>query len=126
MHLGKVRPDYQRRVVRENCYLASASLCSAPTELDFDPLLSRFELRSFPQPDRSDVGMIGMLITGSDVPRRNGTKRKFLNDFSRARMRVRARRGGFRVSNSGIASRANKAGKALARLRYSPQHNRFV
>ena len=49
----------------------------------------------------SDVGIIGMITASArdrwTYRRRNGTKRKFFNDFSRARMRVRARRGGFRV-----------------------------
>src|SRR5215472_3612613 len=44
-----------------------ASLCSAPVELGFDPLLSRFE-------PCSSIN--------------HGTWRKFFNDFSRACMRV--------------------------------------
>jgi len=49
----------------------------------------------------SDVGVIGMITASArhrwTYRRRNGTKRKFFNDFSRARARVRARRGGFGV-----------------------------
>jgi hypothetical protein len=55
----------------------------------------------------SDVGMIGM-ITASARHRwtraRNGTKPKFFNDFSRACMRVHARRAAFRVSRLIVAS----------------------
>jgi hypothetical protein len=50
------------------------------------------------------IGMIGVIgiITASaryrwTYRRRNGTKRKFFNDFSRARMRVCARRRPFGV-----------------------------
>src|SRR6516165_5478876 len=49
----------------------------------------------------SDVGVIGMITASArhswTYRRRNGTKRKFFNDFSRACARVRARRAGFRV-----------------------------
>ena len=44
--------------------------------------------------DRYDNGERAMPLA---VPATNGTKRKFLNDFSRACMRVRARRGAFGV-----------------------------
>src|SRR5262249_20757187 len=49
----------------------------------------------------SDVGMIGIITASArhrwTYRRRNGTKRKFFNDFSRARMRARARKAAFRV-----------------------------
>ena len=45
----------------------------------------------------SDVDVIGMITASArhrwTYRRRNGTKRKFFNDFSRACARVRARRG---------------------------------
>src|SRR6516225_350851 len=97
-----------------------AWLCVAPMEFGFDPLLSRSEPRSCffmpvsaprstmlsrcsmpPQPDqlrcrhdRHDRHDNGERCT---YRRRNGTKREFFNDFSRACARVRARRGGFGV-----------------------------
>ena len=47
-----------------------------------------------PNQTSSDVGMIGMITASArrrcTYRRRNGTKRKFFNDFSRARMRARA------------------------------------
>jgi hypothetical protein len=49
----------------------------------------------------SDVGMIGMITASAryrwTYQRRNGTKRKFFNDFSRACMSARARGSPFRV-----------------------------
>src|SRR6516165_3837158 len=51
------------------------------------------------RPESSDVGVIGMITASArhrwTYRRRNGTKRKFFNDFSRACARVRARRGAF-------------------------------
>jgi len=53
------------------------------------------------RPESSDVGVIGMITASArhrwTYRRRNGTKRKFFNDFSRACARVRARRGAFGV-----------------------------
>ena len=99
------------------------AICVAPMEFGFDPLLSRSEPRSCffmpvsaprstmlsrcsmpPQPDqlrcrhdRHDRHDNGERCT---YRRRNGTKREFFNDFSRACARVRARRGGFVQSNT--------------------------
>jgi hypothetical protein len=57
------------------------------------------------RPESSDVGVIGMITASArhrwTYRRRNGTKRKFFNDFSRACARVRARRGAFGVRQSG-------------------------
>src|SRR6516165_6479853 len=45
------------------------------------------------RPESSDVGVIGMITASArhrwTYRRRNGTKRKFFNDFSRARSRAR-------------------------------------
>jgi len=92
-----------------------ALLYSAPMELGFgSSLLVRFQAGRCPQidnvvtaallphqpdelrrrRDRYDNGERAMPL---DVPATNGTKRKFFNDFSRACMRVRARRGAFGV-----------------------------
>ena len=92
-----------------------ALFCSAPMELGFDLLLTRFEPCSFvfqagrcPEIDNVvtaalcrtnqtsyDVGMIGMITASArrrcTYRRRNGTKRKFFNDFSRARARKAGR-----------------------------------
>jgi hypothetical protein len=51
----------------------------------------------------SDIGVIGMITASArhrwTYRRRNGTKRKFFNDFSRACARVRASQGAFEVSH---------------------------
>jgi hypothetical protein len=108
-----------------------ASLCWAPMALGFDRLLSRFEPRSFVFSSQPLLTEIDNAVTPVNAPNQtscavgmtkgqarhsrarcsSGTKPKFFNDFSRARMRVRARGTPFKVSG---ARRARVVSGAIA------------
>src|SRR5215469_9606956 len=98
-------------------FLAVALFCSAPMELGFrfKPVFNlaaaQRSTMSSPLPycrtnqTSSDVGMIGMITASArhrwTYRRRNGTKRKFFNDFSRARACAYAQ-GGVRSEHASL------------------------